>query len=157
MIFDIKHFVPFFFSPDILMKSIKRLRTGCWPTQSSVLKWPSSVAQDWAVWPICWRTRPSSLIRTSHVSPPALVGCIWTKTNDPCLDTVQNYVWTACVLCSARSCRSAGVREAAGPWVCLYAGAIPLLRGLRHTNGKLQYVKYTVYINIYKWLKTVAS
>lgn len=44
-------------------------------------------------------------------------------------------------LCSAGSCRAAGVWQAEWLRVCLYAGEIPFLRGLQHTNGKQQYVE----------------
>ncbi len=133
---------------DTGMKSIRRQQTGCLPTQSSVLRWPSSVVQVWAVWLTCWMTRLCSSTRIFHVFPSALVSCLWQIAFYlKLVISMQAAAHTVCVLCcavlcSARPCRSAGVREAAGPWVRLHAGQIPLLRGLQHTHGKLQYVKY---------------
>ncbi len=68
------------FSPllsDTVMKSIRRQQTGCLLTQSSVLKWPSSVVQALAVWLTCWVTRLCSHIRIFHVFPSALVSSLW--------------------------------------------------------------------------------
>jgi len=128
--------------PDTVMKSIRRLQTGCWPRRSSVLKSPSSAAQAWAGWPTSCLTRRWSSMTKSHTSPPALVSYLWHDAyclKLMCLKSVHKLI-PECVPGSAGPCRAAGVRDAAGPRVCLHARPIPRLRGLRRKHGTPRYI-----------------